>query len=105
MNGDQRTNNYVEAWHSKFVKHIASHHPKIWKFLEKLKQEQRECDHKFVQILRGGHSRIRHPVRRLSQQQERYIAGAVADYEIYKREENVDGYLRSIAYRLKRPNV
>ena len=34
-----RTNNSVEGWHRRFVALIGSHHPSLWKFIEKLKEE------------------------------------------------------------------
>lgn len=57
LNQFHRTNNYVESWHSKFARLMATRHPNIWRFLEKQRSEQREIEQQIVQI-RGGQINI-----------------------------------------------
>lgn len=104
IDGSIRTNNHVEAWHSKFAKLMNSHHPNIWKFLSQLQKEQQENENQFIQM-RGGHRRIRYPLRIRYQEQERIIRNIVMNYDEYKDNEDVDTYLTAIAYRLKKPSV
>ena len=61
LSGFQRTNNYVEGWHSKFSKLIVTPYANFWKFLENLKKEQRNTEQQMIQI-EGGHRNIKHPV-------------------------------------------
>lgn len=97
-----RTNNYVEAWHSKFARSLHSYHTNIWRFLQALRQEQRDNNQQFVQIS-GGHRRIRHPADPTYLNQQVFIERIVDNYEQYKQNGQIFVYLRAIAYRLKRP--
>lgn len=98
-----RTNNYVEAFHSLLARKIQSPHPNIWKFLQYLQEEQAKNTQQFVQIVQGGHRRIKHAVSRKYLDQQNFIDNMVADYQLHQRANNIPLYLRSISYRLKRP--
>lgn len=58
-----RTTNAAEGWHSRLQHKINVHHASIWKFLEFLKQDQRENEILIAQ-LSAGHTRIKYPVNR-----------------------------------------
>lgn len=100
INKQQRTNNCVEAWHSKFAKLLHSHHVNVWKFLEQIKKEQRDNSQQFLQML-GGHRNIRHSISKLYITNQRFVEQIVGNYEYYKSNEEVNLYLRAISYRLK----
>lgn len=104
LDGQHRTNNAVEAWHSKFAKHVNTHHANIWKFINKLQKEQQENSNQFIQI-RGGHRNIRHPVNRTYLTQQRQIEAIVGDYNTYKSNDELPQYLVAIAYKLKLPDI
>lgn len=104
LNKWNRTNNYVEAYHSVFSKHMGTRHPNIWRFLQKVKKEQRTFHQQIIQI-RGGHRRIRQPLNRHYAEQNRIIETIVGDYNEYVARGDIDVYLRAIACRLKRPEA
>lgn len=60
----ERTNNYVEAWHSKFAKLLHSSHSNIWKFLQNIRNEQRDNNQQFIQLL-AGQRNSRHPTSKI----------------------------------------
>lgn len=64
---------------------MATRHPNIWRFLEKLRSEQREIEQQIVQI-RGGHTRIRGPLRKTYVEQNRIIEEIVRNYGDILRE-------------------
>lgn len=104
LDGDQRTNNFVESWHARFAKHVATYHPNIWKFLDKLRKEIKEHDQQMTQIV-GGHRRVRRPIPDSNAQHNTAIEAIVGSYEDYRRRNDIETYLRAISYRLKRPKV
>lgn len=104
LNRWHRTNNYVESWHSKFAKHMTTLHPNIWRFFESINKEQREIEQQIIQI-RGGHRRIRFPLRKEYEEQNRIIETITANYDDYKERDDLETFLRAIAFRLKRPQI
>lgn len=104
LEGFGRSNNHSEAWNAKFTKMIVTNHSNIWKFIEYIKKDQRDNEQIMIQLA-TGHTNVRHPVRRSYVQNQNFITTVVRQYDTYRTEGNVNTYLKSIAYRLKRPNV
>lgn len=47
VSGEQRTNNVVEGYRSKFQKLIVVHHANLWRFIEELKKEEHDVINKY----------------------------------------------------------
>ena len=80
---------------------INCHHSSIWKFLEFIKKDQRDNEI-IIQQLLGGHTRVKHPIKREYIESQEQIENIVSQYEEYKRTHEIDTYLRAISYRIKR---
>ena len=50
--GMATTNNAVESWNARFNRLVGRAHPRLWRFIEKLKQEQ---EHTGAEIVRAEH--------------------------------------------------
>ncbi|KFD61048.1 hypothetical protein M514_08442 [Trichuris suis] len=100
LNDQHRTNNAVECWHNKFQKVMVVHYPSIWKFIEVLKDEQEDNEQAIAQML-GDHRQIRPATSRRYRQNQAQITGVVKNYGTYKANDQMDIYLKAIAYRLK----
>ena len=48
-----KTNNAIEGWHNSFEHQQSACHPSTWKFIERLKQEQRLNEVKIEQYVGG----------------------------------------------------
>lgn len=96
-----RTTNIAESWHSKFQKMIQVHHSSVWKFIEFLKIDQRDTEVLMTQLA-GGHSNIKHPVKRKHKQNQEHLERIVDNYDEYKSNGNYALYLRAVSYTLKR---
>lgn len=104
LNRADRTNNFVEGWHSKFQKMIVTHHATIWKFLDTIKKDQRDNEILLLQLA-GGHRQIKYPIRKSYIMNQRQIESIVDQYQEYAQNNNIDLYLRSISYRMKLYNT
>lgn len=51
--------------------------------------------------LGAGHTRVRHPLKAQYKRNLQQIEVIVANYEIYKEENNISGYLKAISYKIK----
>lgn len=100
LNGQYRSNNAVEGWHSRFQRLIVTHHSGIWKFLEHIRKDQRENEVMMIQ-LNTGHTRIRYPVKGKYKRNQEQIEVIVGNYEQYKESNNIHQYLKAISYKIK----
>lgn len=100
LQNDDRTNNVVEGWHSRFQKMINTHHASIWKFLERIQKDQKMNEVCITQ-LHGGHTRVKHPIKKKYAAKQAKISNIVAQYNVYKDEDNIFQYLRAISYNTK----
>lgn len=96
-----RTNNVAEGWHSKFQRIINVHHASIWRFLENIQKDQRDNEILILQ-LKGGHQKIRHPIKKSYLLNMTQIESVVDRYEQFKAENDIKHYLRLIGFRLKK---
>ncbi|KAK3918974.1 DNA gyrase subunit B [Frankliniella fusca] len=95
-----RTNNVVEAYHSKFQKLLVVHHANVWKFLDEIRSEE----HDFLQILaqiRAGHINVKQPVNKKYKMCQRRLHRLAETYEEYKERGEIFTYLEAVAYNLK----
>lgn len=97
----QRTNNVVEGYHSKFQHMINCHHASLWKFLEHIRIDQRDNEIIMQQLI-GGHTRIKHPIKKKYIEAHDRITNIVALYDDYKNSHEIDKYLRAISFNVKR---
>jgi hypothetical protein len=91
VNGEDRTNNYVEAAHRRLQAEFGMDHPNIWKFIDGIRAVQKGRDLVYEQFVRGDQP----PVKR-----RKYVA---ADFRIRRivesyRERNIIEYLRGISH-------
>lgn len=100
VNGEQRTNNAVEGWHNRFQKAVAVHHPSIWRFLDMVRDEQRDNERDITRLL-GGQRDIRAPLPRRYITNQEQLLNIVARYDEYKLNDELDVYLRAVSYKLK----
>ena len=82
LNGEDRTNNYVEAAHRRLQAEFGMDHPNIWKFIDGIRAVQKGRDLVYEQFVRGDEP----PIKR-----RKYVA---ADTRIMKivasyRERNI----------------
>ena len=54
VSGNAKTNNSVEGWNRRFSSLIGADHPSLWKFIEKLKQEQSHTEFRLNQAAAGA---------------------------------------------------
>ena len=54
LSGDARTNNSVEGWNRRFSSLVGADHPSLWKFIDKLKQEQSHTEFRLNQLAAGS---------------------------------------------------
>lgn len=80
------------------------YHSSFWKFLEHLKKDQRDNEVMMLQLA-GGHTKIKHPVRRIYKVNQVRIEVIVVNYAEYKENVYIPRCLRSISYRLRRNYV
>ena len=100
LSGLRRTNNVVEGWHSRFQKVVVSKHATIWRFLDFIKNDERDNDVLITQ-LNGGHRKIRHPVKNQYIVNNKNIELLVRSYDEYKRNNQINDYLLNIGKMLK----
>ena len=91
LNGEDRTNNHVEAANRRFKTELGMSHPTIWKFIDGLKKIQKGRDLYYEQLL-AGHN----PPIKLKKYRE-------SDYRIVKVLNEIElrtpiEYLRGIAH-------
>ena len=68
---EARKNNVVEGWNVRFQKILGVHHASVWKFLERVQNDQK-TNETLISQLQGGHSKIKHPVpKKYTSNQER----------------------------------
>src|ERR1700684_1851902 len=53
VSGTARTNNKVEGWNRRFSSLIGADHPSLWKFIDKLRQEQSYNEFRLHQAAAG----------------------------------------------------
>lgn len=94
VDGANRTNNAVEAWHRRFGSAIIMcNHPSIWKFIDGIKSEQKTMQSQIERYLSGEER----PRKSAYQDIDRRILSIVNDYI----NRDVLDYLRGIAHNLK----
>ena len=91
VNGEDRTNNYVEAAHRRLQAEFGVDHPNIWKFIDGIRGVQKGRDLIYEQFVRGDQP----PVKR-----RKYVAADARIRTIVGtyRERNIIEYLRGIAH-------
>ncbi|KAK3907826.1 Alanine--tRNA ligase [Frankliniella fusca] len=97
LDGDHRTNNAVKAWHNHLQHMMVIRHASMWRFLENLKKEENEIHTQ----ARGGHTKIKEPVNKKYQTNQRQVEQIVRNYQLYKDGGDIPTYLRAIGYHLK----
>lgn len=100
VDNSHRTNNVVEAYHSKFQKMIVVHHANVWKFLDELRAEEHDF-HQVLAQVRAGHINVKQPVSKKYEMSQRRIHRLAEDYENYKERDEVMTFLEAVAYNLK----
>lgn len=100
LNREARTNNKIEAFHSRFQRIVVSHHLNIWRFIAELKKEQQDTEKSILQ-LQGGHGNLRDPINSRYVRNQRRVETIVQNYQQYKDDDNILVYLRAIANNLK----
>ena len=53
ISGNARTNNSVEGWNRRFSSLIGADHPSLWKFIDKLREEQNFTEFRLNQAAAG----------------------------------------------------
>lgn len=99
-----RTTNSVEGWHSRFQRMMLVHHATLWKFMEKLRLDQKENEVMIMQ-LEAGHSRIKYPIKNKYLLNMEQLENIVERYEVEKSGGRIINYLKAIAYKIKLYNV
>ena len=54
VQGEDRTNNFVEAAHQSLYNELGVFHPTIWRFIDSLKKTQRRQDYQLEQLIAGN---------------------------------------------------
>ena len=54
LRGEDRTNNACEGWHQAFHSYVGCSHPKIFKFIEALRRNERNQFYNFSQVMCGS---------------------------------------------------
>ena len=91
--GLARTNNAVEAWHRGLCDSFNMQHPKIWKFITSLREEQNHRDTVMEGLIAGNQPQ---PIRRRYRELQARILTIVNDFD--NRE--VNDYVRGIAHNI-----
>ena len=65
LQGDHRTSNVVEGFHSEFQRMVSRHHISIWRFIENVigLQEQNETENIIIEI-HNDYINSRHPINK-----------------------------------------
>ncbi|KAK3919694.1 Transposase for insertion sequence element IS905 [Frankliniella fusca] len=95
-----RTNNVVEAYHSKFQKLLVVHHANVWKFLDEIRSEEHDF-HQILAQIRAGHINVKQPVNKKYEMCQRRLHRLAETYEEYKERGEIFTYLEAVAYNLK----
>jgi len=90
---NSRTNNSVEGWNRRFNSIVGMKHPTIWKFIEKLKEEQSFNEMKLNQLIAGTPAQ---PRKRKYRDLEDRLLKIVEDYGNL----TVSDYLLGIAHNV-----
>lgn len=91
LNGEDRTNNHVEAAHRRLQTELGMSHPTLWKFIGGIRTVQKGRDHVYEQFVRGDQP----PTKRTKYvQADARIKTIVESYN----ERNILEYLRGISH-------
>ncbi|KII66875.1 hypothetical protein RF11_08087 [Thelohanellus kitauei] len=93
MDGQARTNNAVEGWHSSFSKSLGSSHPNIWVFLKAIQKEQNLNEYRLSQANAGANTPQRRVYRDLTLRIENLVRR-------YQPGTNILNFLVGIAFNL-----
>ena len=94
VNGEARTNNYVEAAHRRMQTEFGMDHPTIWKFIDGIRKLQVGRDQQYEQFVRGEEPpQKRQKYLRADEKILKIVAGFKEDRE----SRTLSEYLRGIA--------
>ena len=95
LNGDHRTNNVSEGWHSRFQVVVGNHHPDMYSALTELKREQADTETVISELAMGKKVKAL-PKHKWVVAQQR-IMNVTSEYNDYKRDDKVVDYLRTLS--------
>ncbi|KAK3908569.1 FLYWCH-type zinc finger-containing protein 1 [Frankliniella fusca] len=98
LRGEHRTNNLSEGWHNRFRLVVGKHHPDLYSSLKELQKEQADTEAQLAEFSLGR--RIRAAPKKKWLDQQHRVHTIVLQYEQYKEEDDVIGYLRSLAHTI-----
>jgi len=94
VNGQDRTNNHVEAAHRRLQSVLQMDHPSIWRFIDGLRRVQKERDVLFEQMVAGHPPPVK---RRKYRDADSRILSLVKDFNNRSMKE----YLRGVAHNFE----
>ena len=89
-----RTTNKLEGWHRRFSSIMAKHHPNIYEFIGKLKEEQHHTEMSIMQLLSGAKLKAPKPYTIAKEQRIKTVV------QSYHSRDIID-YLRGVAHNIK----
>lgn len=94
LNGESRTNNYVEANHRKMQNEFGVNHPTIWKFIDGIKKIQSGRDKLYEEFVRGEEPSKK---RKKYIKTDQRILKILTDFQDNENSRTLKEYLRGIA--------
>ena len=89
-----RTTNKLEGWHRRFSSIMAKHHPNIYEFIGKLKEEQHHTEMSIMQLLSGAKLKAPKPYTIAKEQRIKTVV------QSYHSRDIID-YLRGVAHNIR----
>ncbi|GAB0097315.1 hypothetical protein DMENIID0001_129480 [Sergentomyia squamirostris] len=94
LKGLPKTSNNVEGWHNAFAHLVGASHPNIWKFLEKLRKQQRLTEQSFQELKQG-----RVPARRKADNNRTILLQRIVQQQEAHPADNIE-YLKALSNHL-----
>ena len=97
ITGNARTNNSVEGWNRRFSSLVGADHPSLWKFIDKLKEEQNYTEFRLNQAAAGAPP----PPRRLKYRElETRLTNLVSQFNTKERIDYLSGIAMNISFHV-----
>lgn len=98
LDGSHKTNNVSEGWHNRFRLVVGKHHPDLYSALNEFQKEQADTEIAIAELSLGRMVKAAPKKKWLAHQNR--IRDTVTDYELYKNDERLLDFLKSIAYNV-----
>ncbi|KAK3931037.1 GPI ethanolamine phosphate transferase 1, partial [Frankliniella fusca] len=96
LRDEHRTNNLSEGWHNRFQGVIGKNHPSIYAALGEIQKEQADTETMLHELTLGR--RVKAAPKKKWLDQQRRVKAVVSEYGVYKDEDRVLDYLRTLGH-------